>query len=438
MGMKAYAVAGAALLIGMTTCTRASAEEADAGPYTGTIITETNTFPGGLRGYRNEAAAKGITLDGHVTQITQSVVGGGKDSSWEYGGRGDLTGKLDTQKLGLWPGGFLQAELEGNWGQSVNGNTGALSAADANALFPVAGASDVALPELSFTQFLSHYVGLTVGKLETTSGDANEFAHGKGASQFFNLAFNFNLCALTGTPYSTLGAGILVLPTGDPNAAVLSFVLISSNGSATTAGFDTLSGDALTFSPAGRVRTNFFDLTGHQSLGVQYSNKTFTSLDQRLGFVIENRALVPKSDTWNLYYNFDQYLYETDKEKGYGVGMFGRFGASDGNPNPVHYLASFGFGGKGMFDRPLDQFGIGYYYSWLTNPTLQRPFTTTSFLRDEWGIEAYYNVAILPWLLFTPDIQIVGPAQKRQIKSLTQRTSIGTDTIIGFRLQVII
>jgi hypothetical protein len=29
---------------------------------------------------------------------------GGKNSEWEYGGRGDLTFHLDTQKLGLWPG----------------------------------------------------------------------------------------------------------------------------------------------------------------------------------------------------------------------------------------------------------------------------------------------------------------------------------------------
>lgn len=436
---RSAVVAGFVVLLGVTACMRAGAEEADAGPYTGGIITRTNTFLGDWRGHRNDLAAKGITLDASVTQIEQGVVSGGKDSSWEYGGRGILTGKLDTQKLGLWPGGFLQVELEGNWADSVNGNTGALSPVNTNQLFPVPVGSNVALPDLSFAQFLSAYAGVIVGKLDTTTGDANEFAHGKGDDQFFNLAFNFNLAALTVTPYSTLGGGIIVLPTKDPNAAVMNFLVLSSNGKATTAGFDDLSGDALTFAAEGRVRTGLFGLTGHQLLGAEYSNKTFTSLDQRLGFVIENRALVPKSDSWCVYYNFDQFLYETDKSKGHGVGLFGRFGTSDGNPNPVHYFINIGVGSKGLIPgRGLDQFGLGYYYTWISNPTLQLPFTTRKFLRDEWGVEAYYNFAVTPWMLLTPDIQVVGPAQKQSIASLGTRKSVGTATILGVRLQLIL
>ena len=64
-----------------------------------------------------------------------------------------------------------------------------------NQLFPVAGIDNLSLPALNFTQFLSPYAGLTIGKYATitsTSGDMNEFAHGKGATQFMNLAFNFN------------------------------------------------------------------------------------------------------------------------------------------------------------------------------------------------------------------------------------------------------
>ena len=109
---------------------------------------------------RNDLAAKGITFDANVTQIEQGVVSGGKNGSWEYGGRGDLTGNLDTQKLGLWPGGFLTAELEGNWNQSVNGKTGSISPVNTNQLFPLPLGNNVALPALSFAQFLSPYAGV--------------------------------------------------------------------------------------------------------------------------------------------------------------------------------------------------------------------------------------------------------------------------------------
>lgn len=43
---------------------------------------------------------------------------------------------------------------------------------------------------------------------------------------------------------------------------------------------------------------------------------------------------------------------------------------------------------------------------------LQGLLQTTEFLRDEYGFEAFYNFAITPWALLTPDIQIVRGAQK--------------------------
>ena len=70
--------------------------------------------------------------------------------------------------------------------------------ANTNQLFPLPTGDNVALPNLSFAQFLSHYVGVTVGKFDTMTGDVNEFAHGKGDTQFFNLAFNINPVALCG------------------------------------------------------------------------------------------------------------------------------------------------------------------------------------------------------------------------------------------------
>jgi porin len=102
------------------------------------------------------------------------------------------------------------------------------------------------------------------------------------------------------------------------------------------------------------------------------------------------------------YYNFDQYIYEPKKGSGKGFGIFGRFGASDGKPNPLHYFLSVGVGGKGLgYSRPNDSFGIGYYYQWIRNPTLTGPLATREFLHDENGGEAYYNIALTPWALLS-------------------------------------
>ena len=451
MMRRSTIVVGALALLGVSLATPArAAEVASAEPYSGDFFTR-STLTGDWGGVRNDLAAKGVTFDATLTQIEQGVVSGGKNGTWEYGGRGDLTGHLDTQKLGLWPGGFLTVELEGNWSDSVNGKTGALSPTNTNQLFPLPIGDNVALPALNFAQFLSPYGGVTVGKYATiteTAGDMNEFAHGKGTTQFFNTAFNANPVLFMDAPYSTLGAGVIGLPTKDPNQAIVSFLVLSAEGKASTDGFDNLSGDKLSFIGEGRVRTDFFTLTGHQLVGAAYSNKEFTSLDQRIEFEPQRRALglaqsqtiAKKDGSWAVYYNFDQFLYETDKAAGHGVGLFGRFGASDGNPNLMHYFYSAGVGGKGLIPgRPLDRFGIGYYYLNIKNPTLQLPIIgTKSFLRNEWGFEAFYNVALTPWLLLTPDIQVIAGSQKHRVVNNTLNPEfIDTATVLGLRAQLV-
>jgi len=298
------------------------------------------------------------------------------------------------------------------------------------------------VPQVSFMQFFSPYAGVFLGKLDSTGGDMNEFAHGKGDTQFLNLAFNFNPIGLLVVTNSTLGAGLIILPTKDPKAAIITFSVLQTNGKASTSGFSDLHWDQLTFGGEARARTDFFGLTGHQLIGGAYSNKTYTSLDQNLRFFIENREIEKQDGTWNIYYNFDQYLYEPKKGSGQGVGIFGRFGASDGNPNPMHYFFSFGVGGRGIIpSRPLDRFGIGYYYIDVKSPKFTGPLATREFLRDEYGFEAYYNFAITPWMQLTPDIQVIRPAQKEIITRTGpitfDRKNVHTATVLGLRLQLV-
>ena len=418
-------------------------------PYSGDIWNR-STLTGDWGGLRNQLAEKGVTLDLSVTQIGQGVVGGGKSGVWQYGGRGDIIMNIDSQKLGLWPGAFLNLEAEGNWASAVNGNTGALMPVNSSQIVPQLG-ENFDLVSLNFSQFLSPYFGLTIGKYATvtaTSGDMNDFAHGKGDTQFMNMAFNFNPLIAVTVPYSTLGTGLIVLPTKDPKEAIVSVLVLQANGKPNTSGFGDLDGNKLTLAAEGRVRTDFFNLTGHQLFGTTFSNKKFTSIDQRLDRdTIQNGTLKAEKGSWLLYYNFDQYLYEPKKGVDQGVGLFGRLGVADGNPNFMKFFSSFGVGGKGVFDsRPRDQFGLGYYFINIANPTIQGPLQTRSLLRDEYGFEAYYNFAITPWLILTPDIQIIRGAQKDKISigsgplgllPRIDKKSIGTATILGLRLQMV-
>ncbi len=142
-------------IIGIIDAYLAMAEEevSSEKPYSGDIW-HRSTLTGDWFGVRNDLAEKGITFDMNLTQVYQGTVDGGKDNAWKYGGRGNLTINVDTQKLGLWPGGFLTVEAEGNFGKSVNGLTGALMPVNSNQLYPTPSGNNLNLPALSFMQFL--------------------------------------------------------------------------------------------------------------------------------------------------------------------------------------------------------------------------------------------------------------------------------------------
>ena len=127
----------------------AEAKPSPQGPYSGDIW-HRSTLTGDWFGVRNDLAEKGVTFDMSLTQVYQGILDGGKDQDWKYGGRGDLTFNLNTQKLGLWPGGFFTVEVEGNFTNSVNGLTGALNPVNTNQIFPMPTRDKLNVPNVSF------------------------------------------------------------------------------------------------------------------------------------------------------------------------------------------------------------------------------------------------------------------------------------------------
>jgi porin len=400
----------------------------EATPYSGSLW-ERTTLTGDWMGERNELANKGVTFDMTLTQIWQKVVEGGRNTSGTYSGRYNATINMDFQKMGLWPGAFLMVEMEGRYTESTtNRNTGALLPANTSDVYPEAGESgeQITLPSVVFTQFLCEYFGVFGGKLDTVmNGDLNEFAHGKGDTQFMNMAFNLNPALALIFPQYTWGGGAIVLPTKNPNEWVATAAAMKTEGQASTSGIEDISEGPTTIALQTRLRTNFFDMTGHQLVGFARSNKSFTSLDTNIrGHFIEGLPVSKEDSSWCAYYNFDQYFYEPDKGSGRGAGLFGRFGASDGEANPVHYFTSVGVGGKGICpERPFDRFGVGYYYITVANKDVPQ----TLGFGDTQGFEAFYNIAMTKWMYLTPDIQVIDPSQN----------NVNTAVVVGARLQMV-
>jgi porin len=423
---SAMTLAAAALVFASSlVCADDTSVPVPATPYSGDLWTR-STLTGDWWGVRNDLANKGITFNLDVVQVYQGVLAGGLDKGWQYGGRDDLNINLDTQKMGLWPGGFLNIEGESNFGHYVGPRqSGTLLPPNENALFPQTANHEYDLTSVTYMQFVAHQLGFYAGKLATITddgGDANNFAHGKGAGGFLNTNFGFNPALAITVPYSTLGAGVIILPTSDPKQFIIQAGAVDTQGDPGTSGFDTAFKGGTTFLAEARYTTHFFDLTGHQLIGGDYSDQLYTSLDQNLrNFIIPRLPIQKQSGSYAVWYNFDQYLYQPDPKVDKGIGVFGRVGNTDGVANPLNWFYSGGIGAKGLIPgRGQDSFGVGYFY---IQAAKARALDVLGF-RDSQGFEAYYEFAITPWMHLTPDIQVVQPSQQR----------VETATILGVRL----
>lgn len=402
-------------------------------------------------GVRNDLAKRGVILDVDLLQTVQGVWTGGGDTGHEYWGSADYTLKVDFGKLGLWPGGFLKIKGESSFGNSVNRKAGAIVPVNGDALFPVPDDPDTTLTSVVFTQFLAPWVGVFLGKIETLDGDANEFADDH-RTKFLNPAFDFNFITLRTIPYAGLGAGLILIPT---DSVLFTALAIDTEGKAETSGFDTVFDDGTSLYGELTVKVAPFGLSGHQRLGFMWGEKDFVSLEQdprnlllrllierfpALGVAIPVEDIRREQGSWAVTYNFDQYLWaektSDGKEVRRGIGLFFRFGVSDGEANPIKYVFSAGIGGKGAIPgRPLDTFGVGWYrieFSDNLFPVLRGQFALG--LDHEQGVELYYNVALTPWLFATASLQIVDQGLQKSLEPGPTFTDMDTAVVGGFRL----
>ncbi|MFN8390128.1 MAG: carbohydrate porin [Bdellovibrionota bacterium] len=382
--------------------------------YSGDLA-DRSTLTGDWGGVRNDLSKNGVQFDTSLNHVTAHVAqggGGGRFASHFLPSSDDTEThmsydnvlRVDTGKAGLWPGGVLTLRGEGRVGEGVNGRAGTIAPVDGDALFPLDrfGKSIYDLDEATFTQFVSPYAGVMGGIVNTLDADNIAFSDNtRLEGQFFNLAFGVNPVQLAMAPYKSLGAGLILLPTKNPNDMILSAVVMNHEDSSGEDPFEHDQGTSTAVEFA-----NFHhlgSLPGKQVIGYMYTDDDFRSLDDpRIG--IAGREIEKRSGSNAAYYSFNQYLIvqKESPQETTGIGLFGRFGLSDGNPNPIRYAVNFGVGGNTPW-RELDTFGVGYYFIDASDEA----FVERTRIDDEQGIEAWYNVGITPWLHLTPDFQYV-------------------------------
>jgi porin len=390
-------------------------------------LRERPTLMGDWGGLRTEWANKGVIFALNNNTTFQSLLDGGKKEDEVLGGSLDYELQLDFQKMGLWPGAFARFYAETQYGNFINANTGAALAANTDGLFPLVDEDTTTLTGAYFIQFLSEWLALSFGKMDTLGGDNNEFAAGRGNDQFLNQNLVFNTVTLRTTPVSALGGGFLIVLPGEDST--FAFLVLDPDGTPDEANFDTAFESGVLYSSELRLGVNPFGLKGHQLLGGAFSTKDFTSLDQNRRLLVLNLlttgslGLAKSDSSWSFYYNFDQYVYAEKGDPEQGFGFFGRFGLADEDTSPIERFYSIGVGGKGVIPgRDKDTFGIGYFYVELSD---QLP-SVFDVVDDGQGVEFFYNIEVRPWLHVTPDYQIIDSGLKTN----------DTAHVVGLRVKI--
>ena len=450
-------------LIFMISPAPASAQPVDVPTTWGGDLGSRPRLTGDWGGLRDELGKKGVVFDVDLLVTPMDVLSGGRSTGGETWGNADYTLNVDTDKLGLWPGGFLKISADTGFGNDLFSHSGTLVPLNTATLIPAPNDHTTALMNATFMQFLSEKLGLVIGKFNTLDLGKQEF-YGDYSTQFLNAAFNFPL-TLEQVPLSAYGGGVIALPTKDITLSVLAF---DPNGTPTSNSFSNAFNNGVMVAGSGQVAIEPFDLVGHQNFGFSWTNKERFSLEQdpsnlarsllqqqfpRLldpgpileqilarffpGLVVPALPANQKSSSWSVNYAFDQYLWQPAGDPKHGIGVFATVGASDGNPNPIKYAFLVGVGGKGVPRRPDDSYGAGIARTQFSSaflPLLRQRLDLG--LDHEDAFEVYYNLAITGWLSATADLQIIDPGLKKELNSSgLGLMNIDTATVVGLRLR---
>jgi porin len=378
---------------------------------------ERDTLTGDWAGGRIWLKEHGITLAPRLTQFYQGLAAGDGDHDFEYGGKADLLLNADLSKLGFWNGFSLTVHAEYNYGESINGAGGTLVPPNTALVFPGMEGSDAFdLSSVYFTQHFSKSVSLLFGKINMMDIAARTpFKGGAGIDSFWNLTFVAPPSGLV-PPYLF---GALLSVRTEP--ATFGLWIYDPNSVINKTGFEEPFANGVTIRGSVDFPVTIGGLSGHQGFVALYSTEDGADLED-----IGDTFLPPfppdspdiKDGAYYFAYTFDQYLYRASENSKEGFGLFGQFGISDGNPSRLYWSALVGIGGTGLIipGRSRDNWGIGYYYD-NPSPDLQKSLSPLLTIRDEQGVEIFYNFAVTPGITMGVDLQVINP-------------SLGEDTVI--------
>jgi porin len=375
------------------------------------------SLTGNWAGIRKRWEEQGVKFELSWTNFFQGVASGGLETGFTYGGK--LTGELilDTTKLGWWKNGQFQVKVDNRYGDSASEPTGSLIPVNTGLFVPKESGTATSVTALNYTHIFplskpGDMVLLSLGRFDTLDLVVEPLIGGSGIGKFMNVNHVAPTHEGRNVPLVTWGSTVAWVRKGEPFFTVAA---LDSADSSTTIGLNRLFEKGVTIMPAIILPTHFGGKAGHQGIRASWSSQTVTPFDQVRALILPlpDRPVQRKSGSWSVTYSFDQYFREIPGFPRKGWGLFGQLGFADRRTNPIQTFINIGIGGNSPFKkRPRDLFGIAYSFNSISGD-LKDALDPLVRLRNEHELEAFYNLALTPWMHLSPDFQVVRPARPR-------------------------
>lgn len=357
------------------------------------------TLTGNWGGARESLAKDGIILQPRVTGFYQVS----DADKWEFATKLDMKAYFNGAKIGLSKF-TLAAQIEENLGQSLNNRGGTVLPVNTAMAFPgIKGSDRFDVSSLYMIYSPSRALNILLGKINLVElVSTTRFHGGAGIDGFMHIG---QLAPPDGvTPPYMLGT-VISLNTKKLN---YTFMVYDPKSAVNKTGLEDPFKE-VTLSAQAELPVKIAGKPGSHTLRVAYSTKGGVDLGNLNLPAILDGSIDQKADRYLASYTFDQYLM-TYNDKGEGWGLFGQATLTNGNPNPVKTFFLAGLGGNSFIkNRHQDRWGLGYFYTGFDKSRKESGKALVTPLRDEQGVELFYNYEITPWLHLSGDFQWASP-----------------------------
>jgi porin len=343
-----------------------------------------------------------------VTHFLQGLAAGEGRREWELGGKLDGFVDVDASKLGLWNGLSLHAHAELNYGEALASPGGTFLPTNVGLGFP---GSESATGDLALfvAQQIPGGVRLMAGKINTVDlySAGREFSGGRGVERFHHLEFSAPASGIT--PSMVLGG--LISVTTDP--AKFTLMVYDPDSKIGQTALDRPFEKGTSFNGSVELGGTLMGRKSRHIFSAAYSTQDGVDFDDIPELLLPRSTPTGSRDNrWFLSYAVEQTVWRDASAPGRAWGVFGQAAISDANPNPIGWSALLGVGGTGVIPgRDRDRLGAGLFCLGFSESLKDGLHTVGIPIRNEAGMEVFYNLAITQWLYLTGDVMVIRPPQ---------------------------